>query len=80
MAAKTYTITEAKAQLSALIRRVKRGESITIGAGRTPEVEIVVYNPTQRKRVFGRLKGKIWLSPDFNERDEDIEHMFQEDA
>jgi antitoxin (DNA-binding transcriptional repressor) of toxin-antitoxin stability system len=77
MKPKVYTITEAKAQLSDILRRVKRGEHIAIGAARIPEVELRLYAPSQKKRVFGKLRGKIWMSDDFGAPDTEIEKLFE---
>jgi antitoxin (DNA-binding transcriptional repressor) of toxin-antitoxin stability system len=77
MKAKVYTITEAKAQLSDILRRVKRGERIAIGASRNPEVELRLYSPKPKRRTFGKLTGKIWLSEDFTESDPSIQQLFE---
>jgi antitoxin (DNA-binding transcriptional repressor) of toxin-antitoxin stability system len=76
MALKVYTITEAKAQLSDILRRVKRGEQIAIGASRTPEVELRLYDPQPIRRVFGKLLGEISISDDFTAPDPTIEKLF----
>lgn len=76
MKPKVYTITEAKAQLSDILRRVKRGERIAIGAARTPEVELKLYVPQSRQRVFGKLRGKIEIADDFSAPDPEIDRLF----
>lgn len=76
MSGKTYTITEAKAQLSDIIRRVKQGEIITIGASGSPEVVLSIYSGVTKKREFGKLRGTVWISPDFCEPDSSIERLF----
>ena len=77
MKPKVYTITEAKAQLSDILRRVKRGERIVIGAYRNPEVELRIYTPKLKRRKFGQLLGKIWLADDFIETDSTIRQLFE---
>jgi hypothetical protein len=77
MKPKVYTITEAKAQLSDILRRVKRGERIVIGAYRNPEVELRLYTPKLKRREFGQLLGKIWLADDFIETDSMIQQFFE---
>lgn len=76
MAKTTYTITEAKAQLSKLIKLAKEGAKITIGGSRTPEVILMKYQAPKVKRTPGKLKNKIWLSEDFNAIDPEIEALF----
>jgi prevent-host-death family protein len=71
----TVTVTEAKTQLSRLLERVGAGEEIVIRRGQKPVAKIVGYAP-ERKRIMGDLKGKIWMSDDFDEPDEEIERLF----
>lgn len=61
---KTASILEAKTHLSTLIRRVERGERITITRAGAPVAELI---PTSRaKRPFGIDEGKIHIAPDFD--------------
>jgi prevent-host-death family protein len=58
------SIHQAKTQLSKLIAAAERGEEVVISRRETPVVKIVpVQQP--KKRVFGALKGKIALGPEF---------------
>ncbi len=73
----TVTVTEAKTQLSSLIVRVTDGEEIVIRRGQRPVAKIVRYDdPPPVRRQMGDLKGKIWISDDFDEPDEEIERLF----
>lgn len=72
----TVTVTEAKTQLSSLIARVTDGEEIVIRRGQRPVAKIVAYAPERKRRIPGDLKGKIWISDDFDEPDEEIERLF----
>lgn len=65
-------ITEAKAQLSALLERVAAGEEIVIGKAGKPVARLVRFDRPQQPRVPGRLKGKIRIADDFDELPEDI--------
>lgn len=76
MKQRVYTITEAKAQLSDILRRVKRGERIAIGAARTPEVELRIYKPLEKQREFGKLRGKFVIDDDFTKASPEIEKLF----
>ena len=61
---KTASILEVKTHLSTLIRRVERGERITITRAGEPVAELV---PSSRaKRPFGIDQGKIRVAPDFD--------------
>ena len=73
---KTVTVTEAKTQLSSLIARVTDGEEIVIRRGQHPVAKIIAYAPEPKRRIPGDLKGKIWMSDDFDEPDEEIERLF----
>jgi prevent-host-death family protein len=70
------TVTEAKTQLSSLIARVADGEEIVIRRGRRPVAKIIAYDDPPVRRQMGELKGKIWMSDDFDEPDEEIELLF----
>jgi prevent-host-death family protein len=72
----TVTVTEAKTQLSSLLARVADGEEIVIRRGRRPVAKIIAYAPERKPRKPGALKGKIWMSDDFDEPDEEIERLF----
>jgi len=56
----------AKTHLSRLIARVEAGEEIVIARGRKPVVKLVAIAP-KAKRVFGSLKGKVSIGPEFFE-------------
>jgi prevent-host-death family protein len=72
----TVTVTEAKTRLSSLLARVADGEEIVIRRGRRPVAKIIAYAPERKPRKPGALKGKIWMSDDFDEPDEEIERLF----
>ena len=67
-----YNISEAKAQLSAVIERVSKGEEILIGKAGKPVAKIVRYEPARKNRRLGCFKGKIKIADDFDEWPEDI--------
>ena len=69
-------ISEAKAQLSALIERVLAGQEVIIGKAGKPVAKLVRYEPTEKPRKPGALKGKITIADDFDELPEDIAEAF----
>ncbi len=70
------SITEAKAQLSALIERVQRGEEIVIAKAGKPVAVLRAYSGPERKRIPGALRGLIRIAPDFDELPADIAEAF----
>jgi prevent-host-death family protein len=62
----TVTIHAAKTNLSRLIARVEAGEEIIIARGHTPVAKLVPLTP-KPKRVFGALRGKFAIGPEFFE-------------
>lgn len=64
---KTWTITESKAQLSALVESVATtGKPVVIGRAGRPMVQLVPYHPSAKSgRRLGTFKGKIRLAADF---------------
>ena len=69
-------ISEAKAQLSALIEKVLAGEEIIIGKAGKPVAKLVRYERRLEDRRPGVLKGKIKIAKDFDELPEDIARAF----
>lgn len=78
-AGKITNIHEAKTHLSRLVERAAAGEEIVIGKAGKPVAKLVPYVSKERPvRKPGSLKGKIWISPDFDLIDPEIERMFTE--
>lgn len=69
-------ISEAKAQLSALIERVLRGEEVIIGKAGKPVARLVKYERGAIDRKPGALAGKITMADDFDELPGDIAAAF----
>jgi prevent-host-death family protein len=69
-------ISEAKAQLSALIEKVLAGEEVIIGKAGKPVARLVRYERSEEPRRPGALKGKIKIADDFDELPEDIAKAF----
>ncbi len=63
----TITIHKAKTQLSRLIEKACRGESVVIARGSKPVVRLVAIEDKQGHRKPGALKGKICVGPEFFE-------------
>lgn len=61
------TIHVAKTTLSQLIERAREGEEIIIARGAQPVVKLVALDTQQPRRVFGALKGKLSVGPEFFE-------------
>lgn len=60
-----YTVHQAKTNLSKLLRKVENGEEVVIARGKKPIAKIVsIEEKKPTKRIPGRLKGKIWYTPD----------------
>jgi len=69
-------ITEAKAQLSALIEKVMSGQDVIIGKAGKPVAKLVRYERSDKQRYPGALRGKIKISDDFDELPADIAEAF----
>ena len=64
---------EAKTTLSRLVERALAGEEIVIARNGTPLVRLVPVVKTAEPRVPGRSKGRVWISPDFEFTDAEID-------
>jgi prevent-host-death family protein len=69
-------ISEAKAQLSALVAKVSRGQEVLIGKAGTPVARLVPYERSREERRPGALRGKIHIAEDFDELPADIAEAF----
>lgn len=76
------SLDEAKARLPQLLDDVARGEEIVITKDGEPlaTLKAVPVQPKapEGKRVFGQLKGQVWLTPDFDDPDPEFERLFYE--
>ena len=66
---------KAKTTLSHLVERALAGEEVIIARNGMPLVRLGPVPPNPEKRVPGRSKGKIWISPDFELTDEEIDEF-----
>ena len=72
-------IAVAKTELDDLIERVVAGEEVVISRNGEPLIRLVPIpnQPKRAPRVPGRYKGKIWIAPDFDFTDAEIEELFE---
>lgn len=63
---------EAKSQLSRLAERAGHGNKVVITKAGKPYVDLLPHVETLWARKPGRLKGKIWISADFDKPPKDI--------
>jgi prevent-host-death family protein len=66
---------EAKTRLSELVRMVEAGERVVVAGNGTPVVELIPAERS-RQREGGFLEGQVWISPDLDERDPELEKLF----
>jgi prevent-host-death family protein len=71
----TLNLYEAKTQLSALVDAAAAGDEIIIAKNGQPMAKLGPIQPVRRKP--GRLKGKIWISKDFDAPMAEIEAAFE---
>ena len=63
---KQVNIHEAKTHLSRLLAEAAAGEDVVIAKAGTPVARLVPIEHKKERRKLGALKGKIWISPDFD--------------
>jgi prevent-host-death family protein len=68
---------QAKSSLSRLVERALAGEEVIIARNGKPLVQLVPVQKKRKPRVPGRLKGTIWIGPDFEFTDEEIAELFE---
>ena len=60
----SYTVHQAKTNLSRLIKEAEKGTEVIITRGKKPVAKIVPIASASKKRVPGSMKGQIWSAPD----------------
>lgn len=68
---------EAKTHLSKLLERVAEGEELVLGKAGKPMARLVPFREVRQPRKPGRLAGKMWIAPDFDETPEDMIAAFE---
>jgi prevent-host-death family protein len=63
----TFTIHEAKTNLSKLLQKVAAGEEVVIARGKKPVARLVAVGEVKGKRQPGSLKGTLRVGPEFFE-------------
>jgi len=66
-------IHEAKTNLSKLIDKVLKGESVVISKSNKPVVKLVLVDEMKNKRTLGSAKNLIKISDDFDAPIDDFE-------
>jgi prevent-host-death family protein len=69
-------IHQAKTHLSQLIEKVVAGEDIIIAKAGKPVAKLVAHKEKLKPRKAGSLKGKLFVSDDFDDEDKQIQEMF----
>ena len=73
----TVNMHQAKSTLSRLVERALAGEDVVIARNGEPLVRLVPVPKERKPRVPGRGRGKIWIGPDFEFTDAEIEELFE---
>ena len=69
-------ISEAKAELSALVEAVTRGDEVIIAKAGVPVAKITRYQGETAARKPGAMRGKIHISADFDALPDDVAIAF----
>jgi prevent-host-death family protein len=73
---KVRNISQAKAELSALIEEVLKGNEVILAKAGKPVARLVAYRGPARPRKPGSMAGKIWIAPDFDTLPDDMAEAF----
>jgi prevent-host-death family protein len=78
-----FNMHEAKTRLSELVQMAESGEEVIIARNGKPVARLVEVEPPAKpveepklRGAWGALKGKIWMSDDFDEPDEELIDLF----
>lgn len=67
---------EAKTHFSKLLEQVEAGDEIVIARHGKPVARLVPLQRSRPARVPGGWDGKVWMTPDFDEPDPELEELF----
>ena len=73
---KIRNISQAKAELSALVEEVRKGNEVILAKAGKPVARIVPYGGIAKPRKPGAMAGEIWIAPDFDSLPADMEEAF----
>jgi prevent-host-death family protein len=68
--AQIVNVSEAKARFIALLAGVESGEEVVIARAGRPIARLTPYVHRIKDRTPGAMKGRIWMSPGFDDTDE----------
>lgn len=60
----SYTVHQAKTNLSRLIKEAQSGKEVIITRGKDPVAKIVPITSAAKNRVPGMFKEQLWSAPD----------------
>lgn len=69
-------ISQAKAELSALVEEVLKGNEVILARAGKPVARLVKYEGLARPRKPGSMAGEIWIGPDFDTLPDDMAEAF----
>lgn len=69
-------ISEAKAELSALIEAVLSGNEVIIAKAGKPVARLIAFRGPSRPRTPGSMAGEIRIAPDFDTLPDDMADAF----
>jgi prevent-host-death family protein len=69
-------ISQAKAELSALIELVQKGNEVILAKAGKPVARLTAYRGPAHPRTPGSMAGEIWMAPDFDVLPDDMAEAF----
>jgi len=69
-------ISQAKAELSALIEMVQKGNEVILAKAGKPVAKLIAYRGPAGPRTPGSMAGQIWIAPDFDVLPDDMAEVF----
>ncbi|MCZ2148796.1 MAG: type II toxin-antitoxin system prevent-host-death family antitoxin [Bryobacterales bacterium] len=69
-------ISQAKAELSALIEEVQKGNAVILAKAGKPVAKLIAYRGPAGPRKPGAMAGQIWIADDFDSLPADMADAF----
>lgn len=74
--AEHYSVDDLSDSAEEIKAKLEAGDELVLDSGGWPLAKVTPLRHPQRERIFGAWKGKVWVSDDFDEPDEEIERLF----
>lgn len=71
-----YSVDDLRTSVEEIKAKLEAGDELVLDSDGAPLAKVIPLRHPGREKIFGAWKGKVWVSDDFDEPDEEIERLF----